>query len=133
MPMHVLQRYLIQFNIVPMVYPSPLSQDDPPAPSSLADPYRQPSGPPSPPAHTPANRPRRETKETQTRRRSSRLIDEEPRARAPILSDKVELHRVLASIVERHFRETTSINGREEVDMLAAFMCAVEKAKGGKS
>lgn len=48
------------------------------------------------------------------------------------MADIEELHGVLASIVERHFRETTPINGREEVDTLAAFMCAVEKSKGGK-
>lgn len=133
MPIHVLQRYLIHFNIVPIVYPSPLSPEDPPAPITLADPLRQLSHPPSPPTLTPANRPRRESKEVQSRRRSSRLLEEEIRTRAPILSDKVELHRVLASIVEKHFHETTSINGREEVDMLAAFMCAVEKAKGGRN
>ena len=127
--MHVLQRYLLQFHIEPAVYPSPLSPEDPPAPSSMADPHRQPSRPPSPPALTPANRPRREPKEVQIRRRSSRLLEEETRTRAPILADTVELHRVLASVVEKHFRETTSINGREEIDMLAAFMCAVEKAK----
>jgi len=127
--MHVLQRYLLQFHIEPTVYPSPLSPEDPPAPSSLADPLRQPSRPPSPPALTPANRPRREPKDLQIRRRSSRLLEEEIRTRAPILADRVELHRVLSSVVERHFRETTSINGREEIDMLAAFMCAVEKAK----
>ena len=40
---------------------------------------------------------------------------------------------MLASIAERHFRETAAISGREEVDTLAAFMCAVEKTKGGKS
>ena len=51
----------------------------------------------------------------------------------PILADVNEVHNVLASIVSRHFKELTSINGREEVDTLAAFMCAVEKSKGGKS
>ena len=40
---------------------------------------------------------------------------------------------MLASIVERHFRETTSINGREEIDILASFMCAVEKAKAARA
>jgi hypothetical protein len=51
----------------------------------------------------------------------------------PILADVDEVHNVLASIVSRHFKELTSINGREEVDTLAAFMCAVEKSKGGKN
>ena len=133
MPTQVLHRYLIQFDIVPGVYPSPLTPDDPPAPYTLADPHNLPSRPASPPSHTPANRPRREPKDVQSRRRSSRLLEEEPRMRAPILADTAELHGVLATIVERHFRESNAINAREEVDMLAAFMCAVEKSKGGKN
>lgn len=128
----MLQRYMVQFDIVPSVYPSPLSIEDPPPPSSLADPQRQHSRPPSPPTLTPANRPRRDPKDAVSRRRSSRLLEEEIRSRTPILADVEELHGVLASIVERHFRETTAINGREEVDTLAAFMCAVEKSKGSK-
>lgn len=39
---------------------------------------------------------------------------------------------MLAGIAEKHFREMWSISGREEVDTLASFMCAVEKAKGVK-
>jgi len=130
MPADMLYRYMIQFDIVPVVHPSPLSAEDPPAPSSLADPQRQHSRPPSPPAHTPANRPRRDPKEAHNRRRSSRLLEEETRTRTPILSDVTEYHGALASIVEHHFRETSSI---KEVDTLAAFMCAVEKSKGGKN
>ncbi|KAF8167881.1 hypothetical protein B0H34DRAFT_35690 [Crassisporium funariophilum] len=133
MPTTMLYRYMTQFDIVPMIYPSPLSPEDPPPPSSLADPLRQHSRPPSPPLLTPANRPRRDPRDAQVRRRSSRLLEEEIRNRTPILSDVVDVHGVLASVVERHFRESTSINGREEVDTLAAFMCAVEKSKGGKN
>jgi len=133
MPTSMLHRYMVQFDIVPRMYPSPLSIEDPPAPSFLADPELQHARAPSPPALTPANRPRRDPKESQTRRRSSRLLEEEPRTRVPILADVAELHNVLASIVEQHFREVTTINGREEVDTLAAFMCAVEKSKGGKN
>ncbi|KAK0446483.1 uncharacterized protein EV420DRAFT_1484119 [Desarmillaria tabescens] len=33
---------------------------------------------------------------------------------------------------QKHFRDTLVITGREEVDTLASFMCAVEKTKGGK-
>ncbi len=53
--------------------------------------------------------------------------------RMPIRADMDELHSVLASIADKHFREILSINGREEVDTLASFMCAVEKAKGGRA
>ena len=133
MPTQILYRYMAQFDIVPSVYPSPLSPEDPPAPSSLVDSQHQESRPPSPPILTPANRPRRDAKDSQGRRRSSRLLEEDTRNRTPILADVDEVHNVLASIVGRHFKELTSINGREEVDTLAAFMCAVEKSKGGKS
>lgn len=129
MPTPVLYRYLTQYNIIPFVFPSPLSADDPPPPYALENPFHHSPHPPSPPPMTPANRPRREIKE-QSRRRSSRLLEEEPHSRSPILADIDELHIVLAGIVERHFREYTSISGREEVDTLASFMCAVEKSKG---
>ena len=132
MPTQILYRYMAQFDIVPSVYPSPLSPEDPPAPPSLVDSQRQQSRPPSP-ILTPANRPRRDPKDSQGRRRSSRLLEEEIRNRTPILADVGEVHNILASIVGRHFKELTSINGREEVDTLAAFMCAVEKSKGGKN
>ncbi|KAG5654326.1 hypothetical protein H0H81_004280 [Sphagnurus paluster] len=129
MPIPVLYRYLMTYDIVPHVYPSPMSADDPAPPSALENTMRQ-SHEPSPPLMTPANRPRRDPKE-QSRRRSSRLL-EETRNRTPILADIEELHVVLAGIVDRHFREMPSISGREEVDTLASFMCAVEKAKGGR-
>ncbi|KAF9015385.1 hypothetical protein BDQ17DRAFT_1418460 [Cyathus striatus] len=129
----VLHRYLTQFDIVPSIYPSPLTADDPPSPTSLALPSAFLPRTLSPPLPvTPANRPRRESKE-QSRRRSSRLLEEENHVRTPILSDIQELHGVLAGVVERHFRELTWSNGREEVDTLASFMCAVEKAKGVKA
>ncbi|KAF8213766.1 hypothetical protein K438DRAFT_1804622 [Mycena galopus ATCC 62051] len=131
MPTPVLYRYLTQFDLVPPVYPSPLLANDPPPPATLDNPVRQGSRAPSPPPTTPANRPRRESKE-QNRRRSSRFSEEAP-TRPPVLADLDELHGVLAGIAERHFRELASINGREEVDTLASFMCAVEKAKGGKN
>ncbi|SJL05377.1 uncharacterized protein ARMOST_08744 [Armillaria ostoyae] len=135
MPMAVIYRYLTHFDIIPPIYPSPLRADDPSPPFALTLPPHQPSRPSSPPpAATPANRPRRDPKELPNRRRSSRLLEEDdiPR-RVPILADVDELHSVLAGIAEKHFRETLSITGREEVDTLASFMCAVEKRKGGKA
>ncbi|KAG5646872.1 hypothetical protein DXG03_001948 [Asterophora parasitica] len=128
MPMPVLYRYLTQYDIVPHVYPSPMTAEDPAPPSSLENPFRYSPHEPSPPLLTPANRPRRDPKE-QSRRRSSRLL-EETRNRAPILADLEELHVVLAGLVDKHFREMPPISGREEVDTLASFMCAVEKSKG---
>ncbi|TFK76647.1 hypothetical protein BDN72DRAFT_852004 [Pluteus cervinus] len=126
MPTTVLHKYLTQYDVVPMIYPSPLTADDPPPPSTLADPFRVP---PSPPLLTPANRPRRDLG-SQSRRRSSRLLEDDIRGRPPILADVDQLHVVLAGLVERHFHEMSAITPREEVDTLASFMCAVGKTKG---
>lgn len=81
---------------------------------------------------TPANRPQRRSRESKeaSRRRSSRLLEEETRVgleQAPVLADVGEIHNVLANIAQRHFKESTV----KEVDTLASFMCAV-KAKGGR-
>jgi hypothetical protein len=134
MSMEALHRYMTQFEIIPSIYPSPLSADDPPPPLLLLDHQGQLSRPPSPPtATTPANRPQRGSRDHSQRRRSSRLLDEDLPYRTPVLSEVSELHNVLATIVEKHFRETVAINGREEVDTLASFMCAVEKAKGNRN
>jgi len=129
MPSSVLYCYMAQYDIVPDVRPSPLTSEDPPSPMSLASLHRPLSRALTPPAQTtPANRPRREPKE-QNRRRSSRLLEEEARSRTPILADAHEVHSVLAGIIESHFRDMPPISGRDEVDTLASFMCAVEKSK----
>jgi hypothetical protein len=123
MPTSVLYRYLSYFDLVPAVHPSPLTAEDPPPPLSLETETRHHSPTPSVlQATTPANRPRRELKE-QSRRRSSRLA--EVRGRTPVLADVDEVHRVLAGIAEKHFKEEVR---REEVDVLACFMCKL-KAK----
>ncbi|KAF8887730.1 hypothetical protein BD779DRAFT_1611439 [Infundibulicybe gibba] len=132
MPTPVLYRYLAQFDIVPHIYPSPLSPEDPPPPTSLTHFHQHPSRVvPSPPPATPANRPRRDPKE-QTRRRSLRLLEEDVRARTPVLADVEELHTVLAGMVEHHFQDLVMMGGREEVDTLVSFMCAVEKVKAAR-
>ena len=121
MPMDVLYRYLSHYDLVPPVYPSPLTGEDPAPPSSLLNDMRHRSPTPNLQGTTPANRPRRESKE-QSRRRSSRLAEEEVIYRTPVLADVDEVHRVLAGIAERHFRE--EVRG-VEVDILASFMCKV--------
>jgi hypothetical protein len=103
-----------------------LSVHDPPPPPSLLEPARSSSRGTSPIAavSTPANRPRRESRE-QSRRRSSRLLEEEGRTRTPVLADVAEVQNVLAGIAQRHFEGQVV----KEVDSLASFMCAV-KGKG---
>lgn len=124
LPATTLYGYIAHFELIPAVFPSPLSAGDPPPPAYLLDPLRNGSRTSSPlPSATPANRPRRESKD-QSRRRSSRLLDDEFRNRTPILADVHEFNDVLAAIAEKHFRETNV----KEVDTLASFMCTV-KAK----
>ena len=125
LPVEALHRYLAQYDLIPAVHPSPLSVHDPPPPPSLLGPIRGSSRGGSPPAvTTPANRPRRE----QRSRRSSRLLEEEARARTPVLADVAEVQSVLASIAQRHFEGQVV----KEVDSLASFMGAV-KGKGVSS
>ena len=129
LPMEALHRYLVQYDLIPMVHPSPLTIHDPPPPPSLLEPATRSSsrGVSPPVVTTPANRPRRESRE-QSRRRSSRLLEEEVRMRTPVLADVGDVQNVLASIAQRHFESQLV----KEVDSLASFMCAV-KGKGEPS
>ncbi|KAE9403225.1 hypothetical protein BT96DRAFT_917665 [Gymnopus androsaceus JB14] len=132
MPSPFIYRYLAAFDLIPSIRPLPNSADEPPPPYSLGPNYRQPSPAPSPvPVTTPANRPRRDQKDqTQSRRRNSRLSEEIPFQRT--VCDVHDLHLVLAGLAEKHFREMGPINGREEVDTLAAFIFSVGSFKGGR-
>ncbi|KAI9512309.1 hypothetical protein F5148DRAFT_1273768 [Russula earlei] len=122
LPVEALHRYLVQYDLIPAVHPSPLSVHDPPPPPSLLGPIPASSRAASPPAvTTPANRPRRESRE-QNRRRSSRLLEGEGRVRTPVLADVAEVQSVLAHIAQRHFEGQVV----KEVDSLASFMCAVK-------
>ncbi|KAL5534690.1 hypothetical protein ACEPAG_1154 [Sanghuangporus baumii] len=106
LPTSALYEYIMQYDLVPVIYPTPLSAEDPPPPAALLDPARMASRAPTPSpllmnqhsfmmqqqqqhqhqqhqntsSSTPANRPRRtrEAKEG-SRRRSTRLIEEEMR------------------------------------------------------
>ncbi|KAH9005947.1 hypothetical protein EDB86DRAFT_1160190 [Lactarius hatsudake] len=122
LPPEALHRYLVQYDLIPMVHPSPLTVHDPPPPPSLLESTtRSSSRGLSPPVTTPANRPRRESRE-QSRRRSSRILEGEVRMRTPVLADVGEVQNVLASIAQRHFESQVV----KEVDSLASFMCAVK-------
>lgn len=136
-PMEALHRYLVQFDIVPDVDPSPLTAEDPPAPSSLSRlrPRARSTASPVPPSHsaasivTPANRPRRDP--ASSRRRSSRLQEDERGVGSgavgivPVLADVGDVHSALAGVVQKHFAEM----GVREVDTLASFMFKL-KTKG---
>lgn len=133
-----LHRYLAHFNIVPAVYPSPLTAANPQTPWSLVHPVgvRQSSRALSPPAvlstrqrRDPSDQPLHPQGQSQSlphsRRRSSRLLEEhEPRT--PVLADRAELHTVLASMVARHFHGY-AVN---EIDTLASFMVKTKSEHG---
>ncbi|KAF7310422.1 hypothetical protein HMN09_00584200 [Mycena chlorophos] len=130
MPTPVLYRYLAYYDLVPEVFPSPITALDPPAPASLDKQDSSRGASPPNGAQQPgssANRPRRES--NHGRRRSSRLLDDENLGRPPIMSDVDELHTVLANVAERHFSEMSGLSGREEVETLASFMCEVERCR----
>lgn len=122
LPTATLHRYLSHFNLTPFIYPSQLTSTPPPAPSILLDPTRQTSRGLSPLAiTTSASRPRRDPK-NQSRRRSSRLL-EESEPRVPILADVADVHSVLATLVDKHFQEYVT----NEIDTLASFMVKTKK------
>ncbi|KAK7468450.1 hypothetical protein VKT23_002962 [Stygiomarasmius scandens] len=120
-----LHRYLDHYDLVPIIYPLPISAENPPPPHSLANSHHLPP----PPQITPANRPRRDFRDT----------DFDPpeghpfQTRAPILNDVQEVHAVLAGIAQKHFRENLTVSGRDEIDTLVAFISAVERSKSQKS
>ncbi|KAI0706199.1 hypothetical protein BC835DRAFT_14815 [Cytidiella melzeri] len=129
LPIDAIHRYLTQFDIVPDIDPMATTAFDPPPPAFLLRTrgHRTSTASPGPLLlpPTPANRPRREMSASANRRRSSRLLEDDRRPTVtPVLSDVHEVHKTLAQVVERHFRDHTV----KEVDTLASFMCAV-KAK----
>jgi hypothetical protein len=131
--------YLNKFEIVPPIYPSPASSSMPPPPIHLINPpmYSRRDPSPSPPlttgGTTNGNRSRREPGKRDrngdtSRRRSSRLLEEElgwKDMRAPILPDLDDAHQALAVIAYKHFERQTV----RETDVITSFLYAV-KTKG---
>lgn len=140
LPIAALYRYMAHFDLLPPVYPSPLTAYDPLPANVLLDrpplPQEQPRGLTPPASSTPANRPRRDPKlGGKDRRRSSRLGDDDELdglARTPIQADTEDLHLVLASMCQSHFQDNPLSPVPREVEVLASFMCAVEKWKVGR-
>ncbi|KAF8338143.1 uncharacterized protein EI90DRAFT_2546247 [Cantharellus anzutake] len=130
-PIEMLNIYTHKYDLVPPIYPSPASAFDPPPPAHLIN----------PPAHLrrsispslsiggvmSANRPRRDpskAKGDQSRRRSSRLLEEElgwRDRRSPILADIDEAHAAIAAIVQRHYDQQVI----RESDAITQFVHAV--------
>jgi hypothetical protein len=137
LPTDALYKYVAHYELVPSIYPCPLSAEDPPPPLALLDPARMASRAPSPlsavaltaTTTTSANRPRRSREAS--RRRSSRLWEEEMRgaaSRTPILADIGEVHGVLATLATKHFAEMSAAKERE-MDTLVSFMSVVKAGR----
>ncbi|KAF8577848.1 hypothetical protein K439DRAFT_1639322 [Ramaria rubella] len=122
LPVDALRRYIVQTDIIPVLYPSPCSTETPPLPNGLLNTQAIAPRMPSPAASTtPANRPKRDLKDG-NRRRSSRLQEEDARnRRAPILADAEAVHDVFATLAERHFEK----QGIKEGDAVQQFLLAV--------
>jgi hypothetical protein len=54
-------------------------------------------------------------------------LEDEEMSRPPVLSDINEVHRMLASMVEYHFRQQSLSAIRSDIDILKPFMLAVER------
>ncbi|KIY45698.1 hypothetical protein FISHEDRAFT_60845 [Fistulina hepatica ATCC 64428] len=132
-----LYKYLETFDLLPAVYPSPLSASDPSPPPVLKYSNLLRHTSPPPPQHaslvTPANRPRRDLREKEREaeaRRSLRLLEEDEllRGRPPIRNDVNELKSVLASIAENHFKGDKDWD-KSEVETLAEFIRGLPSAR----
>ncbi|KAG7100101.1 hypothetical protein E1B28_001881 [Marasmius oreades] len=143
-PSPFIHHYLNHFDLVPLIRPIPTSTEHPPPPYTLLNPhqyqypYQYQYQNPYQHIHPPSSRLSRSTASAQI----------PIPTRTPILADVAELHGVLATLVERHFinsmytggggggggvgdDSSKGISGREEVDTLVAFMCAVENGQRG--
>ncbi|KAG7100096.1 hypothetical protein E1B28_001876 [Marasmius oreades] len=145
LPSPFIHHYLNHFDLVPIIRPIPTTAEPPPPPYTFLNPHQYIHPPPPPPSRpdspsssaTLANRPRRTVLSRSTSTPTAQIPIPIP-TRTPILADVAELHAVLATLAGRHFRsmftgagDAMGISGREEVDTLAAFMCAVENGQRG--
>ncbi|KAF9651290.1 hypothetical protein BDM02DRAFT_3127045 [Thelephora ganbajun] len=153
LPREVVHQYLVQFDITPILHPSPISVLSPPPPEALLDPqHGQPMKFPSPTATgtTPANHstqrhhhhqlinPNRPTPQQQDHSIFSakhyRSVDDDEDSTGPsshrtaTLADIADLDIVLARLAERHFRDESV----HELDTLATFLALVKNSANGK-
>ncbi|KAG8999397.1 hypothetical protein FRB90_012083 [Tulasnella sp. 427] len=115
LPLECLRKYMLRYELVPPMYPSPHTHHTPPLPSFLVNP--PPPPPPrsqSPPSQTTlANRPRRDL--AKSSRRSTRLAEDEQfqaiyagvkeTRGPPIRHDLWDMEKACADIAQRHWDE----------------------------
>ena len=148
-----MHQYLVQFDITPMLHPSPISALSPPPPETLLDP--QPGQPikfhsPTTTVTTPADHnahhrvadPNRPTPQQQQHdhsifsARHYRSVDDDEDSAGPpsshrtaTLADIADLDIVLARIAERHFRDESV----HDLDTLATFHALVKNSAIGEA
>lgn len=130
LPPTILHKYLIAWDLVPPM--RLLSSHTPPLPASLMIAHARATSPePSLTNTTPANRPRRDLKDA-TKRRSSRLAEEERlQDSIAVMADVQGTHQVFATMAERHFQQrTTASVTAKEVEILTGFLQAVNRSRG---
>lgn len=126
LPLECVRKYILHYNLVPPMYPSPYTRHTPPLPPHLVNP------PPAPPARsqsppsqvTPANRPRRDL--AKSSRRSTRLAEDEQIQAIyagvkethgpPIRHDLWDMEKACADIAQRHWDDNRNIRESEIVD-----------------
>jgi hypothetical protein len=120
LPPVVLQRYLHHWGLVPPL--SLMTSTIPLLPSALLH-HLESHSPES--ILTPTNRPRREPRETQTRRRySSHNIEGDNIA---VMADIDGVHQAYAAIAERHFQQRPAV---KEVEVLTNFLLTASRIQG---
>ncbi|KZW01982.1 hypothetical protein EXIGLDRAFT_736721 [Exidia glandulosa HHB12029] len=93
LPTEALHKYIVKWDLLPLIWPLPYSTETPPLPGSL---------PGAPRASSPSAAVRKDP----NRRRSTRLSEEVPGD--PILADVLGVHDALAAICQRHWESQTA-------------------------
>jgi len=127
LPPASLHRYLVTWNLVPPM--DMLSSTVPALPSSIMIAQARAVTPESTTTAvgvTPANRPRREHKDG-SKRRSSRLVEDEMTENVAVMADVEASHHAYALIAERHFQQKPAA---KEVEVLTNFLHAVGRSRG---
>lgn len=106
LPTEALHRYIIKWDLLPLIWPAPYSSEQPPLPGALLA---------APRASSPSAALRRDP----NRRRSTRLSDEV--AGDAILADVAGVHDALAGVCQRHWDAQVA----KEADSLVQFMFTV--------
>ena len=121
LPTTALHKYIIKWDLFPLIQPGPYSIEPPPPPSSLLVAPRASS--PSAAAAVRRVQLSRDPQASQTLRRSSRFQDdlEASLGKDAVLADVVAVHDILAAICQRHWEQQPA----KETDAVVHFLHAI--------